>query len=704
MITVNLPDGTKLEFPNGTPPDVMREAITNRFGGAAAQQTLPPSQDAPGGVNVNPQAARELVQNLGELDGDIAAMAAGARDWTGGGFMENVDAAVIGGLLGGTPDGATGVDLLNYDQPTGERYAGMRDQDRARMDAYQDESPLAFGVGNAIGGVISSVPFAPKVPPTAGMREVMRSLGLFGATEGAVLGAGTGDGETMGDVATDAALGALVGGPLGMAAVPAVAAVQRAVTDPLGGVMGAIRGVGNPARAGRVVSRAFQRSGQTLPETQQALYQAAMEGQDVFRTADALGNPGQRMLAGVARSPGDGSREITEWLNSRQMGQNERVSSFVADAIDTPQTANARQLQLQAERRADASANYGDARMEAQPVDVRGALSIIDDRLGQISAPGMGATVDMSPIDRTLQQFRARLAVPSSRLPQGTNSMELSDFSRVFEVKKELDGAIGAATRAGDGFQVQMLTTLRNTLDDALAEASPPYSGARDTYRQQSQVIDAVDQGRDASRAQVRTQDALDVFNSLAPQQTANPNNLPAGGMSTPNPQDGFRVGYVDPLLARLESAPPGTDVSRQFTTPKTQEMLNAISDDPELLARRIARERQMFDTRSMATGGSPTANLLQDIADVGDTSPNLAQMAMNPRQAIIQALGTKAGNFINGTNEQTRQMIARVLMSADPQAELAPLLQAAMQSQIGNRSGEALLRQMGYQALLPSQ
>jgi hypothetical protein len=662
-----------------------------------------PLTEGPGGVSTaSPQGPV-----TGTLDSDIAAMAAGARNATGFGFMENLDAAVLGGLLGGVPDGTNGVDLFNYDVPMGERYAGMRDQTRAEMGAFREESPIAFTTGEIGGGVATSLPFAPRPPPTTAMRDIMAQMAKFGGAEGALFSTGMGDSDTWGGMLQDAAYGGGIGALFGGASVPLVAGVQRLLADPIGGAVGALRGVDNPARAGRVVSRAFNRANMTPDDVLARIQEAAADGQGMFRTADALGLPGQRQLAGINRSPGDASTIISQWLDERQLGQNERVSSFVADAIGTDQTAQARQLALQAERRADAGLNYGDARMQAQPVDVGNALNVIDSRLSQINVPGMSGTVDPSPLDRTLQQLRTRLAVPPGNLPPGTNSMTLSDFGRVFEVKRELDGAIGAATRAGDGFQVQMLTTLRNSLDDALADASPPYAGARDTYRQQSQVIDAVDAGREAVRPQVRTQDALDTFNRLAPQQTPNPNNVPApGAMSTPNPQDGFRVGYVDPLLARVENMPPTTNSARQLMTPKTQEVLGAISTDPDLLARRVNREMDMFQTRQMATGGSPTANLLQDIEDVADTAPNLAQVAMNPTTSIINALGTKAGQFMQGTNEQTRQLIARVLMSADPQKELEPLLRAAMLAQTGNRAAEGTLRQLGYNydGFLPNQ
>jgi hypothetical protein len=698
MITVELPDGRKLEFPNGTPENVMRDAI-NSLQGGVGDSMLPPAMDTPaGGSSVNEPNLSRFVQGANQFDGDMAAMFAGARDLNGFGFMENVDAAVLGGLLGGTPEGTHGVDLFNYDTPTADRYAGMRDQTRAEMDAFQEESPLAFGTGNVLGGVATSIPFAPRLPPTAGMREIMKQLGIFGGVEGALIGGGMGDGETMGEVAADAATGALIGAPTGALAVPAIAGAQRLLSDPIGGVLGAIRGVPNEARAGRVVSRAFNRAGMTPDDVLSRIGEAAADGQDMFRTADALGLPGQRQLAGINRSPGDASRIISEWLDERQLGQNERVSSFLADAVGTDQTAQARQLALQAERRADAGLNYDAARDAATPVNLTGTLDVIDTVLRR--NPILGDTaLDQGPLGQRLLGIRNRLA---------SEGEQLIDFDTVLGVKSDVFQMMQQNPRVAE-----YLRPTYSALDAALEQASDGYRLANDTYRQQSGVIDAVQQGREAARPSVRTDDALSVFNRLAPQQTPappvaggmsqpNPQNLPVPyqppASPQPNPQDGFRVGFVDPLLARIENMPETVNSARPLMTPKTQAVLGAISEDPEMLARRLQREMEMFQTRNMATGGSPTANLLQDIEDVADTSPNLAQIAMNPTQSIINALGTRAGNFMQGTNEQTRQLIARVLLSADPQKELEPLLRAAMMSQNYNRGFEAIPRQLGYQ------
>jgi len=691
---------------NATARSLMQRIIqAEQQNAATAGLAAPSPTQAPGGVTANPAAVRELGQNANDLDQKIADGLQGAQSMTGFGFMENIDAGILGGALGATPDGEYGVDLFNYGTPIGERYTALRDQTRDRYDAAQERNPGPFTVGQMAGAIVPLGAFNP-VTPGASLGRATATMAGLGAVEGGLQGAGQGDAETWGGLASDAAWGAGFGGVFGGAAVPVVAGV-RAVLDPAFGVVrSTVTGAASPSRAGRTVARTMQRSGMSMDDLAASLRAAQVDGQDVFSAADALGDPGQRTLAGVARSPGEGSKIIRDFLDQRQLGQVDRVGSFLNDALETPSTAAQRNLALTAERRATGAANYGDARMQANPVDVTGALGVIDDRLSQINVPGMGQAVAPSPLDRTLQSFRARLAVPPANLPPGTTNMALSDFGRVFEVKREIDGAIGAATRAGDGYQVQMLTTLKNSLDDALAQSSAPYTAARDTYRAQSQVLDAIPTGADAAGRRVRTDDALDAYRGLPTAPAGG--TIPAipGNAMPPDAQAAFRAGYGDRLLSPIENARPGTNVVPDLLTDKNTAMLQEMATDPALLQRQLDRERTMFETRHMATGGSPTSNLLQDIDDVNSAGANITEAVMSPRASIIKMLGTQAGNMLTGSDEKTRALIARALMQSDPQAvqdALAPLLRGAMTAGRVDRVGEALLRQIGHQVLPPN-
>jgi hypothetical protein len=662
---------------------------------SAALNAPNPQAEPTGGVSINPDNVSQV---------SIPAIAAGGQSILDFGFKENIDAAVIGGLLGGVPEGERGVDLFNYSTPTADRYSAMRDQQRGVWDQYQQDAPNSFMAGQiatAIGqtGGLNPIAVGTSFPRTMGL------MGLFGGLEGAAYTAGTGNAETWRGLLGDAASGGAWGTLFGAGVVPAVAGFRNILADPVGGAVAAARSVARPSRAGRVVARAIDRSGMSMDDIQRSLYQAQLEGQSVFTLADALGDPGQRALAGVARSPGDPARQIAEYLDERQLGQADRVGGFLSDAVQSEQTAAMRAAEAARARGIDAGVNYNAAGEAAVPVDVRPALAIIEGRLG----PLRGVDIAPSPMDALLARYNARLSVPASSLPPGTNAMELSDFSRVFEVKKDLADDIGAAVRAGRGQEAGMLISLRDALDNALAEASPGYTAARDVYRAQSQAIDAVQAGREAATKTVRTEDALAAYRGLPAPVPGAVNTLPSvpGGQAVPlfsntgaDAPAGFRMGFVDPLLARIENATPTTNAASQFMTPKNQAMLQEMVNDPELLAQRLAREMTMFDTRYRAQGGSPTAGLLADMADVNGAGPTLAEGLLSPRATATKMLLSASRDMLTGTNEKTRQLIAQALLSRDPQAALAPLLRAAMLSGNVDRGVESLLRQSLMQSV----
>jgi hypothetical protein len=669
----------------------LANAIRAEMARASEGLAAPTGGDTPGGVSVDQQAAAELGTN-------ISSGVMGARNGMSLGFLDNLKGAVIGGLGGGVaqPDG--GIEMFNYGVPMGERYAGIRDQVRAENATAQAEAPGPYALGNIAGAILPGAIAAPELAGASLMRTAATMAGL-GAAEGALMGGGNSDAETWGQFATEAAKGGLLGALVGGGAVPVVAGVRGLLSDPVGGLVAAVRGVARPSRAGRVLARTVDRSGMSMDDVQRSLYQAELDGQSVFTVADALGNPGQRTLAGVARSPGDPARVIAEYLDTRQMGQADRVGGFLSDSVQSEQTAAMRAAEAARARGIDAGVNYDAAREAAVPVDVRPALEIIEGRLG----PLRGVDIAPSSMDALLARYNARLSVPASSLPPGTNAMELSDFSRVFEVKKDLADDIAAAVRAGRGQEAGLLISLRDALDNALAEASSGYTAARDVYRAQSQAIDAITAGREAARPAIRTDDALATYRGLPAPVPGDLNTLPSvpGGQSVPlfsnsgaDAPAGFRMGYVDPLLARMENTTPTTNAARPLTTPKNQAMLQEMVNDPELLARQLAREMAMFETRQTALGGSQTAGLLQDISDVAGSGPTLAEGLLSPRTTVMNMLVRGSRDMLTGTNEKTRQLIAEALLSNDPQAALAPLLRQAMLSGRIDRGTESLLRQ----------
>lgn len=615
-----------------------------------------------GGVSVNSQAVSELGDQLKGVGlGAFNGATLGWGDEMAGGM------AALGGIFAG-------------DVNTPEQYDAEEARVRDGIRGAYDQAPdAARTFGNIVGGIVPAVAAAPATAGAPWWATMGRLAGL-GAVEGGLTGAGNADGADMGRAAFK---GGLIGLGLGAGAVPVVSALRAG-----GRAVGGLAGIGNEKRAGTAIAHAMRRGNTSLNDLARILSEAAADGQPMFRTADALGVPGQRMLAGVARSPGEAKAEIAAYLNERQAGQGDRIADFVTEALGTPDTAAQRAAALKQRRSDIADPNYAAARDGAGPVDVRGALAVIDERVD----PTIPLSADS--VQAALKEYRDRLSVTEGDLPDGVTSMDLSDFQSVLLVKQDLQDDIETAYRAGRNNTVRELKALEAELDAALEAASPGYRTANDTFRRQSRVIDAIETGRDAARPG-RQADALDAYRRLgAPNTPALPDE-PAFGTA----QQAFRSGYADPLMARIENSAPGVNKARMLSTPKNTALMGEMADDPLQWQRRLDRENTMFETRADALGGSKTADNLADQADV--SGKLITDALLSPKQAALGAVVRAVGNAATGQNEKTRLLIARALLSADPTGALQPLLGAANGAERTARIIEALIRQGGYEGAL---
>ena len=104
-----------------------------------------------------------------------------------------------------------------------------------------------------------------------------------------------------------------------------------------------------------------------------------------------------------------------------------------------------------------------------------------------------------------------------------------------------------------------------------------------------------------------------------------------------------------------------------------------------------------MFETRNKALGGSRTADNLSDVEDMKGFDGNLLMNLLTGRWGQATAQGAQViGRTASGQNEATRELIARALLSRDPQAALGPALQQALTSDQRQRVLEAIVRSGG--------
>ena len=672
---VDIPGVGAVEFPDGTPDDVINKALS----AYATPQPAAPNPDgtygqAPEGMFANPDTGQMTSREL--MQGNVApsqprALGTGLMQGLGFGFGDEAIGA-LGSLEGGA-------DMGNL----------RREQARAMIEADGANNPWMQIGGKVAGGALSSLMLARMAgaaAPAVGLGTLAKNTGLgaqvvkglgIGATEGGLYGAG--ESEGLAGRLGSARNGALVGGAVGGAAPVAISLARNLGDKFIGGPIASMRSAPSEVRASSGVMTALQRSGKSADDIANELAMAAREGQDRFAIADALGNPGQRMLAGVSRTPGDGRREIVESLVQRQDSQGERVGAFLSDALGATETAAQRTAALKAARGTAADAAYEAARTGANPVDVRSALSVIDDRIGGMQGSGVAG----DGIDGILAKYRGRLAAHTP--PAGTTGVELSDFDRVLGVKQSLQDDIGTAIRAGRNNEARELGKLQDALDQALEGASDGYRAANDGFREASKVIGSVDDGLAATRPTARSADVLQQYRAMSPEQQA-----------------AFNVGYGDKLIGRVESAAPGVNKVRPLTSDKTAAELAAMAKDPALLQRQIGRENTMFETARNAMGGSQTADNLADAAETtGFDMGALGNILTGRWGAAAQQAVQSGANAMMGRNTATRQLLAQHLLSKDIKAALEPALKSKAKAATQNKLIEALVRGLAVKGSL---
>jgi hypothetical protein len=604
-----------------------------------------------GGVRADPVAVNDLQNRLTTLTANAAqGMSFGLGDEFSG-AVEGVKSMLGGG------------DFL-------PAYRAERDDARADMATISERYPNAAMGGYLTGAAIPALTASPLATGNSMLGTMGRS-GLLGMTEGGLQGAGNADGR---GIVGETIKGGLIGLGAGIAAPAVIGAATLAKRGFFEGLP-QMFGKASQTKANRAIADALMRSGKTAPDIDALIAAAAREGQPEFRLMDALGLPGQRAANGLTRAGGAPGDEVAEFLATRQSGQGERVGSFVEDAFDVKGTTAAKTQQGLIDARSTAAdAAYDAARGNAAPVDIRGALGVIDARTGGMA--GSGVTGD--GIDAKLLGYRERLAAQPG--PDGV-MRELSDFDRVLGVKQAIQDDIGAAVRAGRNNEARELGKLVKELDAALEGSSDMYRTANDGFRSASKVIDAVDEG------------ALMATRGRAA------DNVPRFGAMAAAEQGAARTGYGDRLLAQLETmASPTANRAKPLLSPKRAMEADAMATDPRLYSDRLGRENTMWETQNRALGGSRTADNLADQGAMDGISGEVMQAGKAAANLqfgdMVQKVAGALGPILKGQNEPTRMLIAQALMSSNAGQVLVPAIAQATKSAGVRRILEALLRQ----------
>lgn len=621
-----------------------------RVSGENAEGAFQALQQHLGSASPQPQAPKED-DPRDSLIGRADAFMRGAADTMAFGLADEIAAggdALFNPIFGTGQDGNS----------LSDRYERNLKAQRATDDLDSKNRMAARLTGQILGGVGGGVGLA-RSGLSATTNAISAGKGLAGvskaaAVEGAILGGaqGFGSGEgldgRLGGAATGIGLGTVIGGALPSVAT-AVSGVVKGATAPF------IAPFRPEAYTDKAMRTYLQRSGKTPEQITSIMRSAAEDGQPMYTMADAMGNAGQRALVPVTRTPNDARQEVSDFLIRRQMGQPQRLANALAEGFDAPQTSDRVKRALTDARDVEADALYTAARRNAGAVNVTPILDRIDETL----SPGVNRVV--SPRDNigndTIEGALARVR----RMISDGNS-QVTDFNALFRVKLDLDDMIARADAQGAGNRAHYLTQVKREVDRALEDASPAFRDANDTFATRSRVIDSVAEGQAAKSGRVRSEDSIDQFNSMSPDQ-----------------QRAFRAGYVDPIIADIESHAmgPSTNRARSLTTPKYEQEFQAFAAPgrAEQLGSRIGRENRMFETNNAALGNSRTADNLGDIDDMANFDPAVLSNLLqgNFTQAAL-AGAQQAFAAGKGLPPRVVERVGRHLIETDPDKVLQAL------------------------------
>lgn len=578
--------------------------------------------------------------------GKIDTFMRGAADTLSFGLADEIAAggdALFNPIFGTGQDGGS---LSERYDANLEAQRGIDAADAENRGGYRLAGQITGGVTGGVGLAKNGLSLAANSAARGGsLARVSGASAVDGLLAGGAQGFGSGEGVE--ERLYNSGLGAATGLGLGAVAPGVVAGGTKVVKSAVAPLVAPFI---PDTYAQDAMALALRRSGKTPEQIRDIMTAAADDGQGVYNMADAMGYTGQRLMSTVARNPHDARQQVAEALLRRQAGQSDRLSNALAEGFDATDTAAQRTATLTDARGAEANRLYGAARRDAGAVNVTPVIEAIDETL----SPGVNSIVN--PRDRIANDsIEGALSRVRSMITDGRSNV--TDFNTLFRTKLDLDDMIQRAEGQGAGNRAHYLSNVQRQVDEALAEASPAYTQARDAFSTASRRIDAVGTGTAAASGRRRAEDTIGDFAAMSPEEQA-----------------AFRAGYVDPLIARVEGGATGpmTNKARLLTTPKYEQEFQefAAPGRAEQLGHRIGREQRMFETNQAALGGSKTADNLADAGDLQKFDPGVmsALLRQDYKGALVN--GTlKALSTARGMPPSVMEKVARALIDTNPNA-----------------------------------
>ena len=611
-------NGVVYEFPDGTPPAVIRKFEANKTAAApAAAPTAPARPSAPPPAPMFTGAGGAALQGLTMGFSDEAIARARA--------------------LGG--------DRSYEDYVKAEREAQRK---------YSEEHPVMSTAAEVAGGALPAVltgglSALPGAGATAARVLGPRAAGmLFGQAPSigrmAAVGAGSGAATAVGttekepaDWGGEAMRGAVAGG----ATAGALGVLGKYILAPAFGKIKMALGFGDANKASDVaIARALEKDGLT-PD------QALAKLQAFSRNEMALADLGENTAALLRRSsaaPGPARIEAKSALASREAGRIPRVSDDMRSLMSGSKDFYTDVQDLMKKRATDADSLYKAAWDSGAQFSPQTAPEI--DKL------------------RNLPSFKEAMKLGAKRMAD--QELDITDpkntLRALHETKIALDDMIGEAVRAGKGGQASVLIGMKERMLKDMERAAPEYGVARQAYAGDSEMLTAMNEGRRIYELpELEMRKLIDRFKG------------------SPSEYDAFRAGIAQVMLEKLRIAGPTADPAKSILSRDAEAKIRrAFRDDTAFdeFKNRLGQESTMLGTEKAGFRKTPVDTDLDQTAGGVGAAANL--FSGRPIAAAGDALRANFPSLTGMPPRVAQPTVAKLLAPTDQsQAVIGSIMQS---------------------------
>jgi hypothetical protein len=532
---------------------------------------------------------------------------------------------------------------------SGPEYQNQLSRVRAGIKQYEEQYPGRAFTGELMGGLLPTAAALIAAPFTGGAtapaaaagaartvaalptlgKTMARGLG-YGAASGAAAGAGGATGGLESRV-MGGAIGGTAGAVLGGAA-PAVTGAVGAGGRKVLEATGLMQAPDAATKARELIAKKLAQEGISPEElaARQAAVVRTLGARDET-LADIGGESMRRLARGSMAIPNAAQTDVRQMLTERAIGAGPRITQDITDLT----AIGARDIN------------------EVADEIIKNRSLLASPLYDQAYAAGQ---INSFAIDNLLKKSKdIQYAISEARrLPEYAdlpdNSMLMLD-----KAYKYVGGLANSAKISGKSTQADDLNNLRMSLRNAITDQVPVYGKALDTFSSESLLKDALELGAKnfLRKTPAEINREIKKFPGDAEQQM-------------------YRLGAVQSVRDEIYGMRETGNIADKFLN--SREMRDRMrtvfnsQGEYETFIKNLERERQMAVTRSRIEGGSPTAPIQQDIAELQAQSPSEmlqagAQMAGGDLMGGATNLMRQLSPRLQGMNENVAEQISRSVL-----------------------------------------